>query len=294
MRREETTSFFFVGEQLAGLQLLRPLRIRALSEIWYAARLDSGAPVAIKFLRQDNPRRDRFDDIAALLQRRESPFLIHVFEHGEIPPGMPYAVMEYTDGGTLRRRLEHGIFPFSQAIHLLRSMLLALTELHHHGVVHRDIKPDNIWFVSDGGIRLGDFGLAKLPGFPEEPGGVFGTASYMSPEQARDSTAVDCRSDLYSLALVLFEVLTGRRFREKADFTVMLKRILSDRSEPPIDLLRAAATEKLAQLLGRMMEYSPALRPGSPAEALAELDAMELPGGESPFNSHPSVSGNRS
>ena len=90
------------------------------------------------------------------------------------------------------------------------------------------------------------------------------------------------------------EVLTGRRFREKADFTVMLKRILSDRSEPPIDLLRAAATEKLAQLLGRMMEYSPALRPGSPAEALAELDAMELPGGESPFNSHPSVSGNRS
>ena len=132
MRREETTSFFFVGEQLAGLQLLRPLRIRALSEIWYAARLDSGAPVAIKFLRQDNPRRDRFDDIAALLQRRESPFLIHVFEHGEIPPGMPYAVMEYADGGTLRRRLEHGIFPFSQAIHLLRSMLLALTRKNVH------------------------------------------------------------------------------------------------------------------------------------------------------------------
>ncbi|UKI32648.1 MAG: hypothetical protein L6W00_03515 [Lentisphaeria bacterium] len=79
---------------------------------------------------------------------------------------MPYAVMEYADGGTLRRRLEHGIFPFSQAIHLLRSMLLALTELHHHGVVHRDIKPDNIWFVSDGGIRLGTSAWRNFPGSP--------------------------------------------------------------------------------------------------------------------------------
>ena len=159
-------------------------------------------------------------------------------------------------------------------------MLLALDVLHRGGIVHRDVKPENIWFAADGAPRLGDFGLAKLPNFPEESGKVFGTAAYMSPEQAQDSTTVDCRSDLYSLALVLFEALTGKRFRPKNSFPDTLKQILSDRSEPPVELLREAATEKLALLLGRMMEYSAALRPRSAAEALAELDAMSLPVGE--------------
>ena len=108
-------------------------------------------------------------------------------------------------------------------------------------------------------------------------------------------TAVDARSDLYSLALVLFEALTGKRRRPRIDnFAEALRNVLADHSAPPVEEMRPFATGKLASLLGRMMEYSPALRPGSPAEALAELDAMELPGGESPFNSHPSVSGNRS
>lgn len=278
MKPEEPPAFFFAGEQIGGIQLLRPLRVRPLAEIWYAARMESGQPVAVKFLRRENPRLAQFHDIAAFLMRQESPGLIRVFECAETAQGMPYAVMEYADGGTLRRRLERGILPLAEAVRLLRTMLTALTALHRHGIIHRDIKPDNIWLFADGGIRLGDFGLAKLPGYAEEPGKIFGTASYMSPEQALDSTAVDCRSDLYSLALVLFEALTGQRFREKESFTVMLKRILSDRSEPPIDLLRGAATEKLALLLGRMMERSPALRPRSAAEVLAELDDMELPG----------------
>lgn len=280
MNSGEGTAFFFAGEQIGGIQLIRPLRVRALSEIWYAARLGSSEPVAVKFLRRENPRLAWFCDMAAFLQRRESPFLIHVFECAETSQGMPYAVMEYADNGTLRRRLDRGILPLAEAVRLLRSMLSGLLVLHRHGIVHRDIKPDNIWLFSDGGFRLGDFGLAKLPNLPEEPGKVFGTASYMSPEQARDSSAVDCRSDLYSLALVLFEALTGRRFREKACFTVMLKRILDDHAEPPVELLRGAATEKLALLLGRMMESAPALRPQSAAEALSELDVMGLPGAE--------------
>ena len=126
-------------------------------------------------------------------------------------------------------------------------------------------------------VRNGLFFLAKLPGFRETPGNVFGTASYMSPEQALDSTAVDARSDLYSLALILYEVLTGKRFRPgKNDFTGTLKYILSDRSSPPIGILRSASTENLAFLLGRMMERSASLRPGSASEVLAELDSMDL------------------
>ena len=165
------------------------------------------------------------------------------------------------------------------AVRLLREMLRGLAALHAHDMVHRDVKPDNIWLTSDGDFRLGDFGLVQLPGYPEERGKIFGTASCMSPEQAHDSTSVDARSDLYSLAVVLFEVLTGDRLRPKGSFAETLKFILSDRSAPPVDRLKVVATENLALLLGRMLEYSPALRPRSATEILAELDAMSLPGG---------------
>ena len=99
----------------------------------------------------------------------------------------------------------------------------------------------------------------------------------MSPEQALDSTRVDSRSDLYSLALVLTEALTGKRCRSPNNFAETVKNILADRSVPPIAHLREAATEKLAVLLNRMREYNPALRPRSAAAILDELETMALP-----------------
>ena len=279
----EVLSFFFAGERIAAFQLVRNLRVRELSECWLAVKLDTGLPVAVKFLRREHPRIPQFYDTAEFLRTCACPFLIHVLECGETAQMMPYAVMEYAEKGTLRKRLaKNGRLPFPEAVRLLREMLLALQALHEHGMVHRDVKPDNIWLMSDGTFRLGDLGTVKLPGFTEEPGAVFGTASYLSPEQARDSTSVDARSDLYSLGMVLFEALTGKRRRPRMDnFADALKNVLADHSPPPVADLRAAATEKLAFLLGRMMEYAPALRPESAAEALAELNAMELPDGYS-------------
>ena len=196
----------------------------------------------------------------------------------ETAQGMPYAVMEFASGGSLRRKLDQsGKLSLPNAVFLLRGMLQALASLHADGIVHRDVKPDNIWLTSDGGFRLGDLGLAKLPGVAEERGKMFGTASFLSPEQAQDSSSADARSDLYSLALVLFEALTGSPLRPKGPFVEMVKRIRSDRSAPPVALLRESATEKLAVLLSRMMEFSPALRPQSAAEALAGLNEMDLP-----------------
>ena len=274
------TAFFFRGERIASsFQLIRPLRIRQFSESWLAFRIDSGLPFAIKFLRREHPRIAEFHAVADFLKEQSScPYLIRVFEYAETDQGMPYAVMEYAEGGTLREELRRTpILPLQRALFLFRGMLLALRTLHDHGIIHRDVKPENIWMMPDGGFRLGDLGIAKVPGFRETPGNVFGTASYMSPEQALDSTSVDARSDLYSLALILYEVLTGKRFRPgKNDFTGTLKYILSDRSSPPIGILRSASTENLAFLLGRMMERSASLRPGSASEVLAELDSMDL------------------
>ena len=274
----EPAPYFFTGEQIADVQLIRPLRVRALSECWLAAGLADGTPCAVKFLRCENPHTAHFHELADFLEHSKSPFLIRVLRHAETGQGMPYAVMEFADGGSLRRKLDQsGKLSLPNAVFLLRGMLQALASLHADGIVHRDVKPDNIWLTSDGGFRLGDLGLAKLPGVAEERGKVFGTASFLSPEQAQDSSSADARSDLYSLALVLFEVLTGSPLRPKGSFVEMVKRIRSDRTAPPVALLRESATEKLAVLLGRMMEFSPALRPQSAKEALAELNEMNLP-----------------
>lgn len=279
MKDSGPSAFFFAGEQIASFQLIRPLRIREQSEIWFVRERESGKALAVKFLRKEHPRIFQFREIAAVLQENLSPYLIHVLESAETVQGLPYAVMEYAERGTLRRRLAGGaVLPLAEAVRLLRETLLALSALHRRGIVHRDVKPENLWRMADGSIRLGDLGLAKLPNDPEEPGRVFGTASYLSPEQALDSTRLDGRSDLYSLALVLFEALTGRRYRRpSASFTGAVKAVLTDQSAPPLDLLRQAATDKLAVLLGRMMERTPALRPASADDVLRELNAMELP-----------------
>ena len=90
MKLSEETAYFFPGEQIADFQLVRPLRVRELSECWHGFRLESGDPVAIKFLRKENPRIPQFRDVAAFLQRGESPFLIRVLESGETNQGMPF------------------------------------------------------------------------------------------------------------------------------------------------------------------------------------------------------------
>ena len=274
----EPAPYFFAGEQIADVQLIRPLRVRALSECWLAAGLADGTPCAVKFLRCENPHTAHFHELADFLEHSKSPFLIRVLRHAETGQGMPYAVMEFADGGSLRRKLDQsGKLSLPNAVFLLRGMLQALASLHADGIVHRDVKPDNIWLTSDGGFRLGDLGLAKLPGVAEERGKVFGTASFLSPEQAQDSSSADARSDLYSLALVLFETLTGCPLRPKGSFVEMVKRIRSDRTGWEEGILRESSKEKLAVLPGRRREFSPALRPPHTKEALAELNEMNLP-----------------
>ncbi len=278
MNIQPDTPFFFAGEQIAGFQLLRPLRVRKLSECWYACCRRDGTPAAIKFLRQEHPRIPQFYTMAEFLKNNSGTFLIRVYDYGKTVSGLPYAVMEYAGGGTLRQRLnKYGTLSLPEAVRLLREMLCALELLHSRGIIHRDIKPENIWITDDNDFRLGDFGIVRLPGCPEEPGKIFGTPYCMPPEQAKNSASIDGRGDLYSLAVVLFEALTGERLRPKGSFTEIVKFILTDRTPPPLNQLKDAATEKLALLLGRMLERSPALRPQNATEVLAELDRMMLP-----------------
>ena len=140
--------------------------------------------------------------------------------------GVPYVVFELLEGQTLRERLERGALPLPKAVELAVQMASGLAAAHDKGIVHRDLKPENLFLTRDGRIKILDFGLARLrPGVGGAgeastdsaitgAGVVMGTVGYMSPEQVLGQT-VDHRSDIFSLGVVLYEMLTGRRaFRE--------------------------------------------------------------------------------
>ncbi len=155
---------------------------------------------------------ERFQREARALARLEHPHIVRVYEHGTVD-GLHYLVMEYVDGVTLRAALREGRLAPEQALRIVPQICDALQAAHDHGIVHRDIKPENVLIAKDGGVKIADFGLARLV----EPGDtrltrrdqVMGTLHYMAPEQFESPGDVDHRADIYSLGVVLYEMLTG-------------------------------------------------------------------------------------
>jgi serine/threonine-protein kinase len=181
--------------------------------------------VALKFLHADLAKRpglgSRFLQEARVSARIRSVHVTHVTDVDQTPDGSPYLVMELLHGESLQTALERrGKFPVEQAIDFALQILSGLESAHHLGVVHRDLKPDNVFIVpATGGplLKLIDFGIAKLRAATEyqkgltKAGAIMGTPEYMAPEQLFAAENVDHRADLYSLGVILFEMLSGRR-----------------------------------------------------------------------------------
>ena len=159
---------------------------------------------------------DRFIREAKLACKIKHPNLIAVHDAGKNPEnGMYYIIMDYASGGSVRDLLKRtGHISPIQAVQIIRQVASALETARKHNMVHRDIKPDNIMFTSDGSAKLADLGIAKSTDEQDTmltmEASVFGTPAYMSPEQAMDSSKVDCRADIYSLGIVFYEMLSGR------------------------------------------------------------------------------------
>lgn len=176
--------------------------------------------IAIKALRPeiaiDAESRKRFQREAHSVSAMGHPNIVRVYDAGEefIPAAssdvpIPYIVMEYIDGKILRRLMDAGAFEPKVAVHIALGILDALDESHRAGIIHRDIKPGNIMITQSGLVKVCDFGIAQAIEDPtNDPSAIVGTAQYFSPEQAKGEI-IDGRSDLYSTAVVLFEMVTG-------------------------------------------------------------------------------------
>ncbi|MCS7050790.1 MAG: protein kinase, partial [Thermomicrobium sp.] len=196
----------------ARYRLDEPIGEGGMAVVYRGYDLVLGRPVAIKVLRgqfaADASFLRRFEREAQAAARLSHPNIVSVYDVGR-DDGLPYIVMEYVPGKTLKRLiLERAPFPLEEAVQIVRQVAAALDFAHHHGLVHRDIKPQNILVDAEGLAKVVDFGIAK--GLSDsgltEAGSGLGTVHYISPEQASSLMATPS-SDIYSLAVVAYEML---------------------------------------------------------------------------------------
>jgi hypothetical protein len=250
----------------------------------------TNAVVAVKILHAHLTRDPdvvrRFRAEASAAQPLDDPRVARVLDSGR-DGETHYIAMEYVAGHTLAQIIrERGALPVGEATRIARDVLLALAAAHRAGIVHRDVKPRNVMVTPDGRAKVLDFGIARLLAeHTSGHGGVaLGTAPYVSPEQARGER-VDHRSDLYSLAVLLFEMLAGRPpFSAEHPWQVLR---LHTESEPPsLSEMRADLPSGLVALVRRGLEKSPDLRFGSAEEMIAALDVWDA---ETARHQHPEL-----
>ena len=220
------------GKQLGAYQILAPLGEGGMAAVFKAYQLGKiNRYVALKVLPQQlakNPEfLGRFNQEANILAKLQHPRILPVFDFGEAE-GYTYIVMPFVDHGTLADRLHGKALPLPQVRSFTMQVAEALDYAHACGLVHRDVKPSNVLVDERGNCLLSDFGISKILEGTEKftlTGGIVGTPAYMSPEQGRGD-ALDARSDIYSVGVMLYEMATGRvPFRAETPLAVILKHI---------------------------------------------------------------------
>ena len=258
-------------------RVLGRLGVGGMATVYLAEDSSLGRKVALKVMAEryseDGEFVERFRREAQAAARLNHPNIIAVYDRGEAD-GRPYIAMEYLQGRTLKQVIQaEGPLPPERAIAIAMQVLAGLRYAHEHGVVHRDVKPHNVLVGDDGRIKVTDFGIAHA-GDPQmtEVGSIVGTAQYLSPEQAR-GRGVGPQTDIYSLGVVLYEMLAGRVPFEGDSSVAIAMQHVSD-PPPPLRALAPDVPESLALVVAHAMLKDPAQRYGSADEFAADLDRV--------------------
>ncbi|HEX8336209.1 MAG TPA: protein kinase [Pyrinomonadaceae bacterium] len=297
------------GTRVGKYEVRQLLGAGGMGEVYLAHDTELRRPAALKFLPAEvaaDPRRlERFGREALAASALNHPNIVTVYDIGQTADGRRFFATEYVEGETLREHAKTRQLKLTDTLDLVAQVAAALVEAHAQGIVHRDIKPENVMVRRDGYVKVLDFGLAKLTGGPAASGvdtkaatralgatgagTVLGTVSYMSPEQARGEE-VDARTDVWSLGVVLYEMLTGHPpFRGKSTSHTIVA--IQDDEPPPLaaflpeapDLLQEIVSDALAkdrdarlttrQVLAKLQRLKRRV------EAGAHLDHAVAPGG---------------
>jgi serine/threonine-protein kinase len=258
-------------------RIQRKLGAGGMADVYLAEDQELGRRVAIKILNgrhaNDDQFIERFRREAKNAAALNHPNIVSIYDRGEAEDTY-YIAMEYLDGRTLKELIvSRGAAPINVAIEYARQILSALRFAHRHGIVHRDIKPHNVLVDGEGRVKVTDFGIARAgTSQMTETGSIVGTAQYLSPEQAKGGE-VDPRSDLYSLGVVLYELLTGKTpFEGETPVEIAMKH-LSTVPKPP-SKLRPEIPRELDMVVLRALAKNPDERYQSADEMEADLERV--------------------
>ncbi len=280
------------GSRLGPYEIVAPLGAGGMGEVYRARDARLGRDVAVKLLPQavanDPGRLTRFEQEARALAHLSHPSILSIFDFGKTGETV-YAVMELLEGETLRERLHREKLSWRRAVEVATAVADGLASAHGAGIVHRDVKPENIFLTRDGRVKILDFGLARtepvqgealgtLSLKPEgtQPGAVLGTVGYLSPEQVRGETA-DARTDIFALGCVLFEMLTGLRAFKRDSAAETMTAILKD-PVPEVAVPGTDVSSELDCIVGHCLEKNPAERFQSASDLAFSLREVAKPG----------------
>jgi serine/threonine protein kinase len=279
------------GDSIGPYELLRPLGEGAMSHVFLARHVALGRLVAIKLLKPEQAQQkqlvDRFVQEARAVNRIRHRNIVEIYDLVDepLPSGLrrSYCVMEALEGMTLRETVGRSPLPLPRAVQVIRQVCAALEAAHEVGIIHRDVKPENIFVLKDSDdVKVLDFGVAKLQGDAELVGKtlagvIIGTPSYMAPEQIDGKREVDRRADVYSTGVVLYELLSGSEPFKATGFLELAAKIASDL--PPL-LPNAtphgeAIPRELSAVVARCLEKDPAARFQSSLALSVALERFE-------------------
>jgi hypothetical protein len=254
-----------------------------MGAVYRALDRATGGAVAIKVMARCGKDDGRFIQEARVLSELTHPAIVQYVAHGTTSEGEPYLAMEWLDGEDLAHRLARTRLTVAESLTLTRRIAEGLAVSHARGVLHRDVKPSNVFLVEGNPSRakLLDFGIVRLQLSARGPhahprtgtGRVLGTVGYMSPEQAVADRAVDARTDIFALGCLLFECLTGEPAFSGAHDVAVLVKVLREEA-PRVRHLRTELPAALDELVARMLRKDKAERPSDVGVVLRELEAL--------------------
>ena len=276
-----------IGKTISHYKILEKLGGGGMGVVYKAEDTKLKRTVALKFLPQDLSRdeesKERFIHEAQAASALDHNNICTIYEIDETDDGQMFIAMACYDGETLKKKIEGGLLKLEEAIDISLQISEGLSKAHEKDIVHRDLKPANVMLTKDGVVKILDFGLAKLRGQTKltKLGTTLGTAPYMSPEQARGEE-VDNRTDVFSLGVLLYEMLTGQ-LPFKGDYHEAIIYSIMNEEPEPITGLRTGIPMELEKIVTKCLEKDPSERYQHADELLVDVRRIKksLESGES-------------